>query len=134
MTRIGIPHDPRDPSARDFTLSETPIREDVPDRQAEARAHFVADWGIRLTDNALVIHLYPPLDAGGKISEDWDATYQMDKRLDRAMPQCFDVSSLTAGFEPEYNSFFVIYGGGGLLLDVRLLVGRFLDAIEAPLH
>jgi hypothetical protein len=131
---IGLPHRPEDPSATDFTLSETAIREDVPDRKAEAREHFVADWGIRVTDNALVIHLFPPLDDTGSLSEEWEAGYQMDKRLDRAMPAVFDVSNLTAGFEPMYNSFYIIVGSGGLTFDPRLLVRRFLDAIEEPLR
>jgi hypothetical protein len=136
MTRkIGVPHDPKDPRPSDFTLSEVRgLQEDVPNREAEPRAHFIADWGIRLTDGALVIHLFPPLDASGKISEDWDYSYELNKRLDRAIPQCFDVSNVTAGYESEYSSFFVIVGGGALSLDPRLVVKRFLDAIEAPLH
>jgi len=137
MTRnvtIGVPHRPDDPGARDFSLTETPIREDVPNREAGAYEKFVVDWGVRLTDRALVMHFYPPLNSEGKISDDWDASYEMDKRLDRAMPQVFDVSRITAGFEREFNSFFVIVGGGGQVLDVRLLVQRFLDAIQAPLR
>lgn len=133
---IGRPHRDGDPRANDFSLGEVSgdsLQEDVPDRQAISREKYVADWGVRVSDNALVLHFFPPLTAEGKISEDWDYTYEMDKRLERAIPSVFDVSRVTAGFEKEYNSFFIIVGGGGSVLDVRLFVQRFLDAVDLPL-
>lgn len=98
------------------------IHEALDARLAETRNDYVAEWGVRLDDHALVIHFYQIPD------QDWSP--DMDKRLDRALPKVFDIKRITAGFEKDKNSFYVIAGRYGDVPDTRLLVKRFLDAVD----
>lgn len=107
---------------------EERIRPDLPEMQAIARPRYTMEWGVRERDNALVIHIFPHID-GDNVADQWDTTYAMDKRLDYAIPQMFEVSNVHAGFETEFNSFFIIVQGV-IAPDLRLLVQRFLEQIE----
>lgn len=108
------------------------IKPDLPNCQAIAREKYTLEWGVRGSDGALVLHIFPHIE-GDNIAADWDYSYAMDKRLDHAIPQLFDVSTVNAGFEPTYNSFYVIVKAV-IAPDLRLLVQRFLETIEgAPL-
>jgi len=78
----------------------------------------------------MIFHFFPPLQPNGKIGK-WPNTSRMDKRLEKAMPEVFDVQRLTAGFEESWDSFFVIAGGYASSLDPRLLAQKFFDAIDA---
>lgn len=115
-------------TAPEFLSEEMAIRPDLPDLSAVARAKYTLEWGVRQSDGALVIHLFPPI-ADGKVA-DWDYAYAMDKRLDYAIPEVFDTTMVNAGFEKEYNSFYIIVKAI-LAPDLRLLIQKFLDLIEA---
>lgn len=112
-----------------FLAAEQAVRPDLPDLQAIARERFTAEWGQRQTDGALVIHLFPPI-VSGAVAGAW--TVPMDKCLDAAIPQMFEKSNVNAGFETEYNSFYIIVRGV-IAPDPRLLVQRFLEKIEAAM-
>lgn len=101
---------------------------DLADPQAIARDRFTVEWGIRATDQALVLHLFPHI-VGDNVATEWDETFQMDKRLDHAIPAFFDVQAVNAGFEESMNSFYIIVRGV-IVPDLRLLVQRFLEMIE----
>jgi hypothetical protein len=107
---------------------EERIRPDLPEMQAIARPRYTMEWGVRERDNALVIHIFPQIE-GDNVADKWDETYAMDKRLDYAIPQMFEVPNVHAGFEAEFNSFFIIVQGV-IAPDLRLLVQRFLEQIE----
>lgn len=114
-------------------LKADTVRPDVPDLEAVARPDFTVEWGIRTTDGALVLHFYPKV-VGDNVATSWDEKYKMDKRLEHALPEVFDVSKVTCGFEPSHNSFYVIVGNI-ISIDLRLLVQRFLEKIEgAPIR
>lgn len=106
--------------------SAAAVKPDLPDLQAIAREKYTMEWGVRESDGSLVLHFFPPL-ANDTIASEWD--YDMDKRLDVAIPQVFDVSGVNAGFETTYNSFYIIVRGI-IAPDLRLLVQRFLELIE----
>ena len=115
----------------EFLSEEMAIRPDLPDLAAIARPKFTLEWGVRQSDGSLIIHLFPPI-ADGKVA-DWDYPYAMDKRLDYAIPQVFDTTMVNAGFEREYNSFYIIVKAI-LAPDLRLLIQKFVELIEgAPL-
>lgn len=108
------------------------VRSDLPEMQALSREKFTVEWGVRERDHALVIHLFPHI-VGDNVSDTWDPTYAMDKRLDYAIPQMFDPKMVNAGFETSFNSFYIIVANV-IVPDLRLLVQRFLEKIEeAPL-
>lgn len=115
-----------------FLGNEEAIRPDVPNRQAIAREKFTLEWGVRETDGALVIHIFPHI-VGDDISKEWDMSYKMDKRLEHAIPSIFNTASVNAGFESAYNSFYVIVKAV-ISADLRLLVQKFVSLVEdAPL-
>lgn len=105
------------------------VRPDLSDPQAIAREKYTVEWGVRETDRALVIHLFPHIE-GDNVADQWDEAFAMDKRLDYAIPQFFDVKKVNAGFESAMNSFYIIVHGV-IAPDLRLCVQRFLETIEA---
>jgi hypothetical protein len=106
------------------------IQRTVPNLQAESRKRYIVEWGGRVTDGALILHFFPPLTPEGDIGV-WPDDSDMDKRLEKAIPAIFDTNRVTAGFEPEWDSFYIIAGGYAASLGVRLLVKRFLDAVDS---
>lgn len=115
----------------EFLDQAQPIRPDLDAVHAIPRPKYTVEWGTRRTDGALVIHLFPPIvdDRIGK----WDLSYEMTKRLDVAIPTLFEVKSVNAGYEEDYDSFYIIVRGV-IAPDLRLLVQRFLETIEgAPI-
>lgn len=111
-----------------FLAKEEAIRPDLPNCQAISREKYTLEWGVRESDGSLVLHLFPHI-VGDNVASDWDYSYAMDKRLDYAIPQIFDVTTVNAGFEPEYNSFYIVVKAV-IVPDLRLLVQRFLELIE----
>jgi hypothetical protein len=107
------------------------IQHVIPNLKAEARGDYVVEWGARVTDGALVFHFFPPLLTNGQIGK-WPADSTMDKKLERAIPEVFDVGRITAGYEKDWDSFYVIAGGYASSLDARLLAKRFFDAVDSP--
>ncbi len=107
---------------------EETVRPDLAEPQALARERFTVEWGIRTTDRALVLHLFPHI-VEDNVAVEWDENFRMDKRLDYAIPQVFDTRMVNAGFEPAMNSFYIIVAGV-IAPDLRLLVQRFLELIE----
>jgi hypothetical protein len=101
----------------------------VPNLQAESRERYVVEWGGRVTDGALVFHFFPPLNQQGALGK-WGNS-DMDKRLEKSIPEVFDTNRITAGFESDWDSFFIIAGGYASVLSPRMLVKKFLDAIDA---
>lgn len=114
-------------------LNRDSIHPDLDDLEALVRSDYTVEWGTRSSDGALVIHFFPKVD-GDNVATEWDEAYKMDKRLEHALPLSFNINKLSAGFEKDYNSFYVIVAGL-LSLDLRLLVQGFLEKIEgAPIH
>jgi len=109
-------------------IDRSSVAPDLADPQAIARDKYTVEWGIRATDRALVIHLFPHI-VGDNVATEWDESFQMDKRLDYAIPQLFRVSNVNAGFEVTMNSFYIIVQDV-IAPDLRLLVQRFLETIE----
>lgn len=99
------------------------LRAHVPDPLAYQSREFTAEYGVRLDDDAMVIHLYP-----GK--EGWDPAYRMDRRLEIALQKCFARVPYTADFTPELDSFAVILFGFGRAPDPWPAVESFFRAIE----
>lgn len=109
-------------------LDRGTVLPDLEEPQAVACEKFTVEWGIRKTDNALVLHLYPHI-VENNVADAWDEGFQMDKRLDVAIPQFFQKEFVNAGFEATMNSFYII-ARNVVSVDLRLLVQRFLKAIE----
>lgn len=106
---------------------------DISSPQAIARDRFTVEWGMRKSDDALVIHLYPHI-VDNNVSPTWDVAYQMDKRLDVAIPAAFNPKNVYAGFEEAMNSFYIIVHHV-TAPDLRMLVHHFLKQIEeAAVH
>lgn len=111
--------------------SERPIQTQVKEFFASDRGAYLAEWGVRVTDYALIFHFYPPKDAEEEPNTmGWDPGFEMPARLEKAIGQVFDTDRITCGFVQEQQSFYVIAGGYGRGLDPRLLAERFLDMID----
>lgn len=104
------------------------LRTAIPEPLAVETPNFMVTYGIRLDDNAMVFHFVSARNA-----ETWDPNYQMDKRLERAIPKNFKTEHVTCGFEESLDSFFVIVGYIGASLDPWTLCHRFLNDVQAPL-
>ncbi len=104
------------------------LKEAVPDLLAKDTPGYLVEYGIRIDDGAMVFHFFPPKDRG-----DWDPGWRMDTRLERALPGCFDVSAVSAGYAEELRSFYVIVGGLGSAPDPWPSVERFFAAIDSAL-
>lgn len=109
-------------------IDRNTVAPDLADPQAIARDKYTVEWGIRATDHALVLHLFPHI-VGDNVATEWDEAFRMDKRLDYAIPQLFNVKDVNAGFETSMNSFYIIVQNV-IVPDLRLLVQRFLETIE----
>lgn len=96
----------------------------IPDVLAKETSAFIAHYGVRFDDQALVFHFFPPRNA------EWPA--DMSERLEKAIAEHFDVSRVTADYTTELNSFCVIYGGGGLLLSPLTSANLFLESVLGP--
>lgn len=115
----------------------TGLRDAIGNRQAKQTPHYVAEYGVRDDDGAMIFHFYPP---GTDWSEypptslgEWPAAYKMDHRLERAMGIVFDVRFVKATYTEEMASFCIIVKGLGKSPDPWPLVNRFFDRIDAPL-
>jgi len=106
------------------------VRADLPQMEAVGQPQYTIEWGRRLTDRALVIHLFPHI-VGDSISPTWDPKCPMDKLLDAAIPQLFSAAQVHAGFDTGMNSFFIIVRGFEPL-DLRLAMQRFMDLLVLP--
>jgi hypothetical protein len=111
-------------ASQNVLQKERSIARQVPDFQAEDRPKYLVEYGVRITDQALVFHFYPK-------GEDWDPDWKMDKRLEHAIPEVFQIERIGTDYVMEYSSFCVIAGGYGSVPDPRLLAKRFLDAVDA---
>jgi hypothetical protein len=106
------------------------IQHVIPNLKAEARENYVVEWGARVTDGALVFHFFPPLLVNGQLGK-WPHDSIMDKRLEHAIPAVFDTGRVTAGYEKDWESFYIIAGGYASSLDARLLAKRLFDAADS---
>lgn len=97
----------------------------VPHPLARDTKDYLVEYGVRLDDQAFVFHFYSPKDR-----DTWDPAAQMDRRLKSAIDRCFRVETVTAGFAPEMDSFYVIVGGLGAAPDPWPLVDRFFRAVD----
>lgn len=114
----------------DSLAQEANVQDTLPERQGDKRATFFAEWGVRQDDGALVIHIFPPVNEEGEFLG-WPEDSTMDAQVKQAIDETFDTGRVTAGYQPEQTSFYIIAGGYGEVLDVRLLVQKFLERIEA---
>lgn len=105
------------------------VTRDIPNATVEQRElGYLVESGVRATDSALVIHLFPLPSSDSP----WQRL-EMTRRLERALPQVFDTTRLSAGYTEEFDSFYVIAGGYGNVPDHRGLVRKFLSVLDAPL-
>ena len=111
------------------------LQDSLGNRKAYRADEYTLEWGVRTDDNALILHVYPPLveqEQGDPVVGDWTSTKVGDSIQD-ALEQLFDTQRLTAGFQSEENSFYVIAGGYGGVLNVRGLVERFQQLVGPSL-
>ena len=118
------------PAANELLGEERPIQTQVKEFFASDRGNYLAEWGVRITDRALIFHFYPPKGEDGE-ELGWSGGFDMPNRLKAAMDAVFDVARLSTGFVDEAASFYVIAGGYGRGFDPRPLAERFLDQIDA---
>lgn len=119
------------PAANTLLQGERPIQTQVKEFFASDRGDYLAEWGVRVTDRALIYHFYPPKGTENQPNTmGWDPSYDMPGRLQEAIKAVFDTSRITCGFAEEQKSFYVIAGGYGRGLDPRPLAERFLDEID----
>lgn len=120
------------PTATDMRglAGEANVQDTLPERQGDRRDTFFAEWGVRKDDGALIVHIFPPVNEKGEFL-DWPDDSTMGDQLKAAIDKTFDTDRVTAGYQPEQSSFYIIAGGYGEVLDVRLLVQKFLERIEA---
>jgi hypothetical protein len=109
----------------------------VPERMAKQTSHYDVEYGLRIDDKAMIFHFYAP---GTDWSEyppknlgTWDPNYRMHDRLERAMPEVFEVSAIKAVYTEETKSFCIIVGGLGHAPDPFYYVHRFFEKIDAAL-
>lgn len=101
----------------------------IPEPLAVDTPNFQLEYGIRVDDQAMVFHFYPPKEVGG-----WYADYQMDKRLERAILRNFKTDKTTAGYAEELSSFYVIVEDLGRSPDPWTLSERFIVHVQEPLE
>ena len=137
-----------------FQSQVSAIQLAVPDLRAKDHADYIAEYGVRTDDQAMVFHFFPkksllalsrmtdeqlkaryPADrlALMEKTKDWDNSFGMDKRLERAIPKCFKTENVSADYADEMSSFCIIVGGLGASADPWPLVNRFFSEIDAPL-
>lgn len=108
-------------------INGSSLLQSLPDPLAKETPHYLAEYGLRVDDGALVFHFFPPRGDG------WDPSYQMDKRLERAIAEVFDVQRVSADYAEEIKSFCVIFGGAARAPDPLALASLFFAQIEVPL-
>lgn len=122
------------PAANELLTEERPIRTQVKEFFASDRGEYLAEWGVRVTDRALIFHFYPPRgpedEDGELVALEWNPSFDMPTRLQVALDAVFDTDRITCGFVDEERSFYVIAGGYGRGFDPRPLAERFLDRID----
>lgn len=108
------------------------LREALPNRLARVTTYYVAEYGVRYDDGAVVFQFFPP-DRTKDSNGSWDPSFKMPERLEKAMPQCFRLENLKAVFTEELNSFCIIVKNLGVSPDPWPIVERFFSVIDAPL-
>lgn len=113
------------------------LQDAIPNRLARQTENYTVEYGVRADDSAMVFHFYPPGTDWSKYPPEeigqWRPNYRMHERLERAMPQSFDIKFLKATFTEETQSFCIIVAGLGKSPDPEPLVARFFARIDAPL-
>lgn len=110
------------------------LQDSLASRKAYRSEAYTLEWGVRTDDNALILHVYPPLVGIGGEAKLGDWTNEgLDTALTEVIAQVLDTQRVTAGFQPEENSFYIIAGGYGGVLNVRELVEHFREMLDAHL-
>ncbi len=109
-------------------VSASSLREAVPELLAKDTPNYLVEYGIRTDDAAMVFHFFSAKDVEG-----WPEELRMNERLEKAIPKCFDVSKVSAGYADELRSFYVIVGGLGSAPDPWPRVDSFFAAIDDAL-
>jgi hypothetical protein len=110
--------------AKDVLASS--LQTHIPDLLARDTPNYLAEYGVRITDEAMVFHFFPPKDRTG-----WDSRWQPDMRLKAAIDEHFDTRYVSASYVEELQSFCVIVGGLGAAPDPWPLVEKFFRALDA---
>lgn len=98
----------------------------IPDPLIDKTPHYQVIYGIRIEDNALVFHFFPP-DG----SNDWAPTFDPQKVLTPAISALMDPARAFGDYSKEVNSFCVIYRAGGLLPAPFIFARQFLDRADS---
>lgn len=112
------------------------ITDAIPERLAKQHQEYIAVYGIRADDQAMVFHFYPPgtdFAAQPQKIGTWGQEWRMDERLERAIPHAFKVEFVKAVYTAEMKSFCIIVRGLGHSPDPWFFVHRFFEKIDAPL-
>lgn len=121
----------------DEAAPATGMTDAIPDRLAKQTPNYDVEYGVRADDMAMIFHFYPPgtdwSSYPPKKFGTWPQKYAMDQRLERALPESFDVAFVKAVFTEESQSFCIIVKGLGHSPDPWTLVNRFFERIDAPL-
>jgi len=115
----------------------TGLLDAIPGRLMKQTQNYHVEYGVRIDDNAMIFHFYPP-DTDWTYYPpttpgSWAAAYAMNDRLERAMPKVFDVKFLKASFTELNQSFCIIAKGVGASPDPFYFAHRFFEEIDAPL-
>ena len=120
-----------------FAAPSKGVRDAITNRLAKETKNYLVEYGVRTDDMAMVFHFFPPMSASR-----WDARYKMEKRLEIAMPACFDTTKIQANevlstmrSTPDdlTPSYCIIVRGLGSSLDPWPLVNRFFEKIDSAL-
>lgn len=109
-------------------VNASALQSHIPNPLAKDTPNFLVEYGVRIEDHAMIFHFF-----SGKDQTEWNLEFHMDKRLEVAIDEHFDVSKVTAGYAQEMDSFYIIVGGLGGAPDPWPLVERFLSSLEEPL-
>lgn len=96
----------------------------IPDPLARDTRHFLVEYGVRIDDSAIVFHFFSPKDG------DWNPAFH--QHLEKAL-QLLPTTSMTAGYAPEVDSFYVIVGGLGASPDPWPTIEKFFSELVSLL-
>ena len=108
----------------------TALREQFRDVRARNSPICDAEYGARDSDNALVLHFYPP-GYGLDVGKDWENWTAFRDRLEQALMKYFTVEHIDAGYVQELKSFYAIISPRPLVPDLTALLEHFFAALEA---
>lgn len=115
-------------------IDSSSVKEQFQGIEARNCNDFVAEYGTRGDDGALVLHFFPP---GYPLAEaaDWPDYDAFHNKLEAALLRHFApavaAKALEAGYVEELRSFFVIVAPSAAVPDTNALLNAFFRDLEA---